>query len=111
MPCGAVSKFLRIGQGKRNVGLTGRATSRTVLVAFVRATYAATDVVLIIVIHAIFIRHDHRRVILEGELYDQGVHMIVHLVRQAVPDNPGHGGYGGVKIEVRVEVLEVTEDA
>ena len=108
-PCPKVFPY-RLGQ-KGNAGLAGCAASGAVLIVFIRATCAVIGIVLIIFIRTTPIGHNQSHVVLRSELRGQVIHMVVHPVCQTALDDPGHGVYGGVKVEVRVKVEEGTEDS
>ena len=42
--------------------------------------------------------HEHDHAVFGSELRDQGIHVVIHPVRQVAMDDPGHGGYGGVEV-------------
>ena len=98
-------------KAKRTAGLAGCAASGTVFIISIRTACTIAGIVLIAAISTAPVGHNYDRVILGSELCDQGVHVVVHPVRQVVLDDPGHGGYGGVEVKMRFKVEEVTEDA
>ena len=53
--------------------------------------------------------YDHA-VIISREGPDEGIHVVLHPLRQVTPDGLGYGSDGSIKVEVGVGDLEVGED-
>ena len=71
----------------------------------------AIRTILVVTILTVLFSHDHDRVILRSELFDRGVHVVVHPACQVILDDLGDEGYRGIEFDVRIKVEEVAEDA
>ena len=77
---------------------------------FIGIVAAIGDAPVAVVNHVAFVCDDHHCVILRSEGPDQRVHIVLNPMRQVAPNGQGYRCDGGIKVEMGVHVLKVTED-